>query len=110
MPEYELYDGDKSTGIVVAPDSKYPAVYRIHWPDRPLSDMVNLTRAKDAAMRWAARQGSRGNRLNWKRREKPLEAPPVSQKHAGRPQQPSTGPAATKHLQQPTMGATGPAP
>jgi len=54
MPELRLYLGTKSTGIVVAPDEKYPSMYRIHWPDRPPSDMVNLTRAKEAALRWAA--------------------------------------------------------
>jgi len=54
--EWRLYLGTKSTGVVVAPDEKYLNMYRIHWPDRPPSDMVNLTRAKDAAMRWVSAQ------------------------------------------------------
>lgn len=33
----------------VLPDEKYPAMWRIHWPDGEVSDMVNLTRARDAA-------------------------------------------------------------
>jgi hypothetical protein len=33
MNEWRLYVGTKSTGIVVAPDEKYPTMYRIHWPD-----------------------------------------------------------------------------
>ena len=56
MSEWRLYIGHKSTGIIVAPDEKYPNLFRIHWPDRPPSDIVNLTRAKDAAMSWAGRQ------------------------------------------------------
>jgi hypothetical protein len=69
MPELRLYLGTKSTGIVVAPDEKYPSMYRVHWPDRPPSDMVNLSRAKDAAMRWATRGGGKQPKdLNWKQR------------------------------------------
>jgi hypothetical protein len=31
------------------PDGKFPALmWRVRWPDGALSDMVNLTRAKDA--------------------------------------------------------------
>jgi hypothetical protein len=32
----------------VVPDSTYPNMYRVRWPDGRLSDMVNLTRANDA--------------------------------------------------------------
>jgi hypothetical protein len=33
----------------LVPDSKYPALmWRVRWPAGELSDMVNLTRAKDA--------------------------------------------------------------
>jgi hypothetical protein len=31
-------------------DQKYPNMWRIEFPDGKLSDMVNRTRAKDAAM------------------------------------------------------------
>lgn len=40
---------DKNPLAVVEPDGKYPFLYRIRYPDGHLSDMVNLTRAKDAA-------------------------------------------------------------
>jgi hypothetical protein len=53
MITHRLYIGNKSTGIVIAPDDRYPSMYRVHWPDRPPSDIVNLTRAKDAAELWA---------------------------------------------------------
>jgi hypothetical protein len=38
----------------VVPDQKWPGMYRVRQPDGSLSDMVNLTRAKDAT---AATQG-----------------------------------------------------
>jgi hypothetical protein len=65
--EWRLYLGKKPTGIVVRPDEKYGAMYRVHWGDLPPSDMVNLTRAKDAARRWAGRAGGNtGKQLRWK--------------------------------------------
>jgi hypothetical protein len=33
----------------ILPDSDYPQLYRLRLPDGSLSDLVNLTRAKDAA-------------------------------------------------------------
>lgn len=32
----------------IVPDAKYPGMYRLRIPDGSLSDIVNLTRAKDA--------------------------------------------------------------
>jgi len=72
--EWRLYFGGKATGIVVRPDEKYPGLFRVHWPDRPPSDLTNLTRAKDAAVRWAGRGGSGGTVVRWDRRETVLEA------------------------------------
>jgi hypothetical protein len=37
----------------IVPDAKYPSMYRLRRPDGSLSDMVNLSRAKDALL-WAA--------------------------------------------------------
>jgi hypothetical protein len=31
-------------------DREWPTVYRVHFPDGRLTDLVNLTRAKDAAV------------------------------------------------------------
>ena len=36
-------------GYAVLPDPDWPAMYRVRRPDGSLTDMVNLTRAKDAA-------------------------------------------------------------
>lgn len=34
----------------IVPDAKWPGMYRIRCPDGSLTDMVNLTRAKDALL------------------------------------------------------------
>src|SRR5215475_2001459 len=45
-----LYHGnDPNPLVTIEPDSKYSGMYRIRFPDGGLSDMANLTRAKDAA-------------------------------------------------------------
>ena len=51
MPQpYRLHYGKSSKVLVeVIPDGEYAGMWRIRWPDGQLSDMVNLTRAKDAA-------------------------------------------------------------
>lgn len=51
---------DKATGITVEPDAKYPAMYRVRGADGTLSDMVNLSRAKDSALSWLAEARGRG--------------------------------------------------
>ena len=56
MSEYRLFAGRKYTGIAVKSDEKWPSMWRIHRADGTISDMVNLTRAKDAALS-AARLG-----------------------------------------------------
>jgi hypothetical protein len=33
-------------------DATYPTMWRVRWPDGSLSDMVNLSRANDAAARF----------------------------------------------------------
>jgi hypothetical protein len=44
----------------VVPDALHPGMYRIDLGDDPLSDMVNLTRAKDAALSLADRALEKG--------------------------------------------------
>jgi hypothetical protein len=46
-----------ASGRVVAelkPDKHYPKLWRIHMPDGRVSDMVNRTRAREAAVIWAS--------------------------------------------------------
>ena len=52
MQELRLKLFNRQTGLVLRPDSDYPELWRIHYQDR-ISDMVNLSRAKDAALLWA---------------------------------------------------------
>lgn len=54
----ELYIGQKRTRIVILPDTTYPQMWRVQWPDGKLSEMVNKARAKNAALRWANMPGS----------------------------------------------------
>jgi hypothetical protein len=51
-----LFYGDNDDHLaIVEPDAKYTGIYRIRFPDGGLSDIVNLTRAKDAALAFALR-------------------------------------------------------
>jgi hypothetical protein len=45
-----LFHGAGRTGFSVMPDEQYPRMWRVRYPDGRLSDMVNRTRAKDAAL------------------------------------------------------------
>jgi hypothetical protein len=47
---HALYYGKSKKPLAwVKPDERYSSMWRIHWPDGEVSDMVNLTRARDAA-------------------------------------------------------------
>ena len=63
MSEWRLSIGNRFTGLVVCPDPKWPSMWRIHYGGR-ISDMVNLARAKDAAVSWVG--GGKG--IRWERR------------------------------------------
>ena len=54
----KLYVGRKFTGITIEPDQIWPKMYRIR-DKTGCSDMVNLTRAKDASISWARQAGFR---------------------------------------------------
>jgi hypothetical protein len=78
-PALELYISGKFTGVSLEPDAKWPNMWRIRMGER-LSDMVNLTRARDAAVTWARPRGIGGQGVAvWHRRETPAEGPPVAQ-------------------------------
>ena len=46
----QLYLRTRSSGYSIVPDERYPQMWRIRRPNGSLSDMLNRTRAKDAAM------------------------------------------------------------
>src|SRR5262249_51432178 len=57
-----LYHGnDPNPLVTIEPDSKYAGMFRIRFPDGGLSDMANLTRAKDAAIALALRKLNSGD-------------------------------------------------
>ena len=53
----------------IIPDKTYPNMWRVLWPDGRLSDMANLTRAKDAAACFTETESRRQ-----RARQTPLEA------------------------------------
>lgn len=73
----ELYIGQRSTGVSVRTDATWPTMWRVHQGDR-VSDIVNLTRAKDAAVAWARPRGLGGTEIpRWHLRETAGEATPA---------------------------------
>jgi hypothetical protein len=67
-----LYLGTRLSGYSVVQDDRYPPMWRVRSPDGTLSEMVNRTRAKDAAMSMLDRDRRR------KRGESPQAASPVA--------------------------------
>ena len=66
---YSLHYGNAERPLAkIVPDSCWPDMWRIAWPDGQLSDMVNLSRAKDAAAVLAERgpPAKDQRRLSWR--------------------------------------------
>jgi hypothetical protein len=63
-PTHTLHYGKSKKPLAwVKPDERYPTMWRIHWPDGEVSDMVNLSRACDAG---AVLLRRRRPELDWK--------------------------------------------
>jgi hypothetical protein len=71
----ELMTAGRVVALVV-PDRDYACMWRIDFGDGALSDMVNLSRAKDAALHRADRAIENG-------RQRPSGAPPIAQGATG---------------------------
>jgi len=70
---WRLFIGAQFTGLTVRPDERWPKMWRIHYQGRT-SDMVNLSRAKDAAISWVRSKGLGGGTVaNWDYRQTPSE-------------------------------------
>lgn len=69
MTVYVLHYGKSKKPLAwVKPDERYSGMWRIHWPDGEVSDMVNLTRARDA-VRLDVQQGPpplNARRFHWR--------------------------------------------
>lgn len=75
----DLYIGNKWTGVSIQTDPDWPTMWRVRQGEQ-VSDMVNLSRAKDAAVAWARPRGLGGNEVaTWRRRESGVAAPPMRQ-------------------------------
>ena len=46
----KLMYGSRNTGAKIIPDAQWPGMYRVEYPPGVISDMTNLTRARDAAI------------------------------------------------------------
>ena len=74
---HRLYIGVKFTGVSVEPDATRSNMWRVRMGDR-LSDMGNLTRARDAAIAWARPRGLGSEEIAaWHRRETAPERSPM---------------------------------
>src|SRR5262245_39372287 len=75
------YGGSRRPLIYVVPDDRRPGMWRLAWPDGRLSNLVNLARAKDAAVAICERGPPARNRrrFTWKkeRSDAVSEAPPM---------------------------------
>ena len=75
---HELIIGKQETGLEVRPDPKWPDMWRIHFKGE-VSGMVNLPRAKDAAIGWARPKGLGGSEVaTWHRRQSHSVSPPIA--------------------------------
>jgi hypothetical protein len=69
MGEWQLKIGNRKTGLVIRPDQRYANMWRIHYQG-DISDMVNLVRAKDAAIAFVRLKGLGGSEIaKWEYRQ-----------------------------------------
>jgi len=74
---WHLRIGRKPTGLILRQDDHYPGMWRIFYRDM-VSDIANLTRAKEAAIGWVRPRGLGSEEVaSWNRRQTPAEASPV---------------------------------
>lgn len=78
MSELRLYVGRKPTGVTLFRDSEWPGMWRIRDKKGRVSDMINLTRAKDASIGWWRVKGLAAHEVpSWRVRQTARGRPPV---------------------------------
>jgi hypothetical protein len=74
----KLYIGKQFTGVTLEPDTRYPWMWYICKGEQQ-SHMVNLTRAKDAAITWARPKGLGGHEVvSWRTGKEARSARPFA--------------------------------
>lgn len=67
---WQLRIGTRLTGFTVEPDGKWSGMWRIHTPRGNVSDMYNLSWARDHCIKLARPRGlGGGEKIFWDRRE-----------------------------------------
>jgi hypothetical protein len=56
--------GTRNTGVKIIPDAKWSKMFRVEYPPGVISDMVSLTRARDAAVSIVAHHLSQEARVS----------------------------------------------
>jgi hypothetical protein len=88
----ELIINRRKTGISIERDAVHSAMWRVRRSGEPPSDMVNLSRATDAAIAWARPRGLGGTETanwHWDIRESAPVTPPMRYSRREVPTQPS---------------------
>jgi hypothetical protein len=73
--DWILRCGRRKAGCVV-PDESHAGMWRVQWPDGQLSDMANISRAKDALARFVEAEGRRRRRAAETVRRSPMRLNP----------------------------------
>jgi len=90
--EYALHYGSRRKPLaLVKPDERWggQGMFRIHWPDGEVSDMVNLSRAREAARLIARRRHPECNepkQFKWLAGKATGNAPPMRETDDGLPE------------------------
>jgi len=84
-PFRELHIGGRRTGITIQRDAVHRGMWRVRQGDE-LSDITNISRAKEAAITWARPRGLGGDEVaHWHHRQSRVGASPVRQTGRRRP-------------------------
>jgi hypothetical protein len=64
----DLMVGNSRVGVKIIPDSQWPGMFRVEYPEDIISDMANLTRIRDAAIHLAASYLNKDSRISHAKR------------------------------------------
>ena len=74
---YDLHISGRKTGVAVERDCIWPGMWRVRL-GTDMSDITNISRAKDASIAWARPKGLGGDEdARWHHRQRRVAAPPT---------------------------------